>query len=335
MNLSLPKQKNCYCLAILLIWITSAGCLPTGPTGADAYAWGRKGLDDGRFFKPRAITIDDQDRLYIADKTGRIQVFDRDGGFIRGWRIPEVYSGKPVGLSISHDNLLIVCDTHYFRLLFYTPEGELISSRTIGGKNGREPGEFGFITDVVQDSDQNYYVSDYGDFDRIQKFDPTGNYICQIGGHGEALGQFLRPQSLAMDKNNHLWVADACNHRIQVFDANVEPPKLLSHWGEAGREAGEIKYPYAIELLDDGNVMLCEFGNDRVQKFTRDGESLGVWGSAGKQPGQFSQPWAIAIDSKNMIHIVDTYNHRIQRFMFSDQKPTSSSTSTKEDHANR
>ena len=188
---------------------------------------------------------------------------------------------------------------------------------------------------MVQDSDQNYYVSDYGDFDRIQKFDPTGNYICQIGGHGEALGQFLRPQSLAMDKNNHLWVADACNHRIQVFDANVEPPKLLSHWGEAGREAGEIKYPYAIELLDDGNVMLCEFGNDRVQKFTRDGESLGVWGSAGKQPGQFSQPWAIAIDSKNMIHIVDTYNHRIQRFMFSDQKPTSSSTSTKEDHANR
>jgi len=296
-NLSLPKYKNYYCLAILLAWVVSGGCLPTGPTGADAYVWGRKGLDDGRFFKPRAITIDDQDRLYIVDKTGRIQVFDRDGNFIRGWRIPEVYSGKPIGLSISHDDLLIVCDTHYFRLLFYTPEGELIHSRTIGGKNGREPGEFGFITDVVQDSDHN----------------------CEIGGHGEALGQFLRPQGLAMDENNHLWVADACNHRIQIFDANVEPPKLLSHWGEAGREVGQLNYPYAIELLDDGNVMLCEFGNDRV-------------GTAGKQPGQFSQPWAIAIDSKNMIHILDTYNHRIQRFVFSNQKQTSSN-STKEDHA--
>lgn len=333
MNLSLLKLKNCFWLAFLLTWIVSTGCLPEGPTGADAYVWGRKGLDDGRFFKPRAMTIDNQDRLYIVDKTGRIQVFDRDGKFKRSWRIPEVYSGKPVGLSISHDDLLIVCDTHYFRLLFYTPEGELIPSRTIGGKNGREPGEFGFITDVVQDSEQNYYVSDYGDFDRIQKFDPEGNYICQIGGHGEAVGQFLRPQGIAMDANNHLWVADACNHRIQVFDANVEPPKYLFHWGEYGRGAGQVSYPYAIELLDDGNVMLCEYGNHRVHKFTPAGESLGVWGTAGKLPGQFSQPWAMAIDSKNMIHVADTYNHRIQRFVFSSQKLPPPSTSTEENHA--
>jgi len=251
----------------------SSGCLPAGPTGADAYAWGRKGLDDGRFFKPRAITIDNQDRLYIADKTGRIQVFDRDGNFLRGWRIPEVYSGKPVGLSISHDDLLIVCDTHYFRLLFYTPEGELISSRTIGGKNGREPGEFGFITDVVQDSHHNYYVGDYGDFDRVQKFDPEGNYICHIGGHGEALGQFLRPQSLAMDKNNHLWVADACNHRVQVFDTNVEPPKLLSDgkslgvWGTSGRQPGQFSQPWAFAIDSKNMIHVVDSGNHRIQRF--------------------------------------------------------------------
>ena len=75
MNLSLLKSKNyCWPVILLLAWIGSAGCLPEGPTGADAYAWGRKGLDDGRFFKPRAITVDEQDRLYIADKTGRIPV---------------------------------------------------------------------------------------------------------------------------------------------------------------------------------------------------------------------------------------------------------------------
>ena len=114
-------------------------------------------------------------------------------------------------------------------------------------------------------------------------------------------------------------MADACNHRIQVFDANVQPPELLFHWGNPGSGAGQLNYPYASELLDDGNVMVCEFGNHRVQKFTTDGKSLGVWGTAGKQPGQFSQPWAMAIDSKNMIHVADTYNHRIQRFMFSSQ----------------
>ena len=135
-----------------------------------------------------------------------------------------------------------------------------------------------------------------------------------------------------MDADNHLWVADACNHRIQVFDANVEPPKLLFHWGELGDEAGQLCYPYAIELLDDGNVLICEFGNHRVQKFTTDGKSLGVWGTAGVLPGQFSQPWAMCVDSQNMVHVADTYNHRIQRFIFSNQPSPTASTSNKEDH---
>ncbi len=303
-------------LVLLLLTLSIPGCLSQGPTAADTYVWGRKGLDDGRFFKPRAITVDRQDRLYVADKTGRIQVFDRDGGFIRSWRIPEVYQGKPVGLSISHDDLLIVCDTHYFRLLFYTPDGELVESRTIGGKNGRGPGEFGFITDVAQDSKHNYYVGDYGDFDRIQKFAPDGNYICEIGKHGQATGEFLRPQSLQIDSQDRLWVADACNHRIQVFDAKFEPPKFLFQWGKSGSAPSELNYPYAIEFLPDGNLLICEFGNHRVQKFTPDGKSLGTWGSPGKGPGQLSSPWAIGVDSQGMTHILDTYNHRIQRFKF-------------------
>ena len=300
----------------ILIFLT--GCLEQGAAGR-ADVWGRKGLDDGRFFKPRAVTIDAKDQLYVADKTGRIQVFTTAGKFLRSWRIPEVYQGKPVGISISHDGLVMVCDTHYFRILFYTAAGELVESRTIGGTNGRAPGEFGFVTDIVQDSKHNYYVADYGDFDRIQKFSPDREFLCQMGSHGEQPGQFLRPQSLAMDRQDRLWVADACNHRLQVFDATVEPPKLLFQWGQPGNEPGQLNYPYAIELLDDDTVLVCEFGSHRVQKFTLDGTSLGVWGTAGREAGQLSQPWAMCVDSKNRIHIADTYNHRMQRFIFARQ----------------
>ncbi len=264
--------------------------------------------------KPRAITIDRQDRLYIVDMTSRIQVADRDGNILRVWKTPICLQGKPCGLSISNDDLLMVCDTHYFRVLFYTPDGELLEDRTIGGTNGRGPGEFGFVTDVVQDSKDNYYVAEYGDYDRIQKFNPAGEYVYQWGGHGDEPGHFLRPQGLWMDAADQLWVADASNHRIQVFDVTGDQPRFVKSWGSSGRELGELSYPYQVYLDDEGFVYVCELGNHRIQKFTQDGDSLGSWGCAGREPGQLDQPWAMCQDSQKSFHVLDSYNHRIQRF---------------------
>ncbi|MEC8301828.1 MAG: hypothetical protein VX035_08940, partial [Planctomycetota bacterium] len=58
----------------------------------------------------------------------------------------------------------------------------------------------------------------------------------------------------------------------------------------------------------------AEYGNHRVQKFTRDGEVLGTWGTNGKEPGQLYQPWGLAQDSEGRLYVLDSYNHRIQRF---------------------
>ena len=51
--------------------------------------WGKLGANPGQFSKPRAITIDDKDQLYIVALTARIQVFDVDGTYIRSWHTPE------------------------------------------------------------------------------------------------------------------------------------------------------------------------------------------------------------------------------------------------------
>ncbi len=314
-TIRLCREAGKVWLIFILIGFNACTSEPI-PPGSDAMVWGRQGLDQGRFIKPRAITIDEFDRIYIVDTTSRIQVFDRDGKFLRSWRTPVCLQGKPCGLSISHDGLLMVCDTHYFRVLFYTYEGELVPERGIGGVNGRGPGEFGFLTDVVQDSQHNYYVSEYGDYDRIQKFSPTGEYLTQWGEHGTEPGQFLRPQSMAIDKQDHLWIADASNHRVQIYDVAGEKPKLLRVWGEQGSAPGKLSYPYQIWLDEDGTVFVCEFGNHRVQAFTPDGESLAVWGGAGREPGQLHQPWAMCRDSRHAFHILDSYNHRVQRFMF-------------------
>ena len=307
--------------AVSLLAIIFVGC-EDGAELRDGsiFVFGKRGVDSGHFSTPRAIAIDENDEIYIVDKMGRIQVFNPDGQYLREWRTPEINNGKPCGLGLTNDGLVMVADTHYFRVLFYTRDGVLIPERTIGGKNGRGPGEFGFVTDVVQDSRGCYYVADYGDYDRIQKFDSEGKFLFDWGGHGKEPGQFLRPQCLVIDEQDHLWVADACNHRIQVFDATGDKPVSIKTWGKPGVEPGLLRYPYCLWLANDGNVFVCEFGNHRIQKFTRDGQSLGVFGEPGKGPGQFFQPWALCQDKKGRVFMLDTYNNRVQRFEFPTTK---------------
>ena len=254
------------------------------------------------------MAIDEKDHVYLVDMTARIQVFTTEGEFLRGWQTPKQENGRPSGLSIGQDGNLLVADTHYYRVLIYSPRGELL--QTIGGTHGHGPGEFGFVTDAVQDSKGNYYVAEYGEYDRIQKFDSEGKYLFEWGGHGSEPGEFVRPQNLAIDEDDNIWVCDACNHRIQVFDNSG---KLLKVWGTKGHEPGEMYYPYDLTFGLSGNLYIVEYGNHRVQKFSRDGKSLGCWGVHGREPGQMHNPWALARDSQGRIHVLDTNNHRVQR----------------------
>lgn len=292
-----------------------SGCVPSVAAGRTPdLLWGRRGLSEGRLMKPRAVTIDEKDQLYVVDMTGRIQVFDSEGVYLRGWRTPAIEQGKPLGLTIGMDGSVIVADTHYFRVLFYSRDGVLDETRTIGGVNGDEPGQFQFVTDVIQAPNGHFYIGHYGQSDMIQEFDPTGQFVRRWGTQGSEPGQFSRPQTLLLDKSGLLWVADACNHRIQVFSLEGKEPKLERIWGSPGAEPGQLQYPYGMDFDIDGTLLIVEFGNHRVQRFTPEGKSLEMWGSAGKVPGQFTNPWALIIDSKRQLHVLDSMNHRVQRF---------------------
>lgn len=278
-------------------------------SGKPLQTFSEEGITPGRLQKPRAMAVDGNNNVYIVDMTARIQVFDRKGRFLRSWQTPESQNGRPTGLSIDRDGNLLVADTHYYRVLTYTPKGELLTEKTLGGTLGHAPGEFGLVTDAVQDSNGNYYVAEYGEYDRIQKFSADGEFQLQWGGHGEELGQFIRPQNLAIDDQDQIWVADACNHRIQVFDTNG---KLVRNWGVEGNDPGQLKYPYDLTLDGKGHVYICEFGNHRIQKFTVDGKLVGLWGNVGRDPGQLHNPWAMVRNSRGRLYVLDTYNHRVQ-----------------------
>jgi DNA-binding beta-propeller fold protein YncE len=274
--------------------------------------WGKRGVQNGDMVRPRAVAIDAHDRLYIVDFTARIQVYDRDGHYLGPtWTTPDYRNGRPSGLSIDREGNLIVCDSHYHCFRIHSPEG--VELRKLGGEAGTAPGQLGYVSDVVQDTGGNYYVAEFGENQRISKFDAAGAFVGCWGSAGTEPGQFSRARALALGPDGNLYVADACNDRIQVFSRDGQ---LVRCWGQSGAAPGQLKYPYDLAFSKDGVLYVIENGNNRVQKFTPTGESLGCWGGPGHAPGQLHNPWALAIDSHGRVHVIDTENHRVQRIGF-------------------
>lgn len=297
-------------LAAIVAIFHLTGC--SGPSAKPQIVWGRRGFQPGDIVRPRAIAIDSHDRLYLVDFTARIQAYDTDGNYLGpSWTTPDFRNGRPSGLSIDREGNVIVSDSHYHCFRIYDAQGNEL--KKFGGESGSEPGQFAYVSDVVQDEDGYYYISEFGENERITKMDSNGKVVKCWGEKGTEPGQFNHVRALALGPDGLIYVADACNHRIQVFDREGG---FVRCWGEPGAEPGKLSYPYDLAFSRDGDIYIAESNNHRVQKFTRDGKSLGTWGGPGRAEGQLHNPWALAVDSKGRLHIVDTENHRVQRIRF-------------------
>ncbi len=187
-------------------------------------------------------------------------------------------------------------------------------------------------TDVAWDSDGNIYISDGYVNSRVAKYDKNGEWIKQWGEYGNGPGQFRTPHSLAIDRNNHIYVGDRSNTRVQVFDSegkllrtitvNVPPPAgTVGVYGNVpvgARLAAAIGAPNAL-CINPGPNQFLFLGETiypgRIFKLSLEGKVLGVIGRSGRQLGQFSGAHQLACPSEHEIYAAETANWRVQKLI--------------------
>ena len=166
---------------------------------------------------------------------------------------------------------------------------------------------------MAVNSREETFVSEYGLVERVQGFRRDGRKLQIIFGNaGSGPGEFNRAEGLGIDSADRIYVADSCNHRIQIFSPDG---KWLRGYGKAGSSKGELSYPYDVRVDASGFQFVCEFGNSRIQIFDAHDQPVEILGGAGAEPGQFNNPWSIALDSRGNLYVADSGNHRVQKFL--------------------
>ncbi|HEX6997274.1 MAG TPA: peptidyl-alpha-hydroxyglycine alpha-amidating lyase family protein [Gammaproteobacteria bacterium] len=154
--------------------------------------------------------------------------------------------------------------------------------------------------------------------DPILLYAPSGRWLRGFGA-----GLFAWPHGLHVDRDGHVWVTDARagggrGHQVHKLDADGRVLMSLGEAGVAGAGPGHFNGPTDVLVAPNGDVFVADGhepdSNNRIVKFSAQGEFLLEWGGSGSEPGRFLVPHALAMDSRGRLFVADRNNNRIQIF---------------------
>ncbi len=254
---------------------------------------------------PRGLYSDEHDNVYVLDDAGRILVYSSDGKLQASWYMPDWKVGRPEGICRLLDGRIAVADTHYHRVVIFQADNSGTVSQMFGSE-GNAPGQFVFPVAIAQDPSGFLYVGEYGDHQRIQKFQLDGTFVTQFGRHGTAEGEFQRPSAIVWS-NGTVYAVDAFNNRIQVFSDEGEFLRVI----RLPEKSNPLQFPYGLKVLPNGHLYVVENKAARLTVLKPDGTIVGRFGRPSRGLDGFYTPWGITVLTDGRVLVADTGNHRL------------------------
>lgn len=291
------------------------------------------------------VAVNSKGHLFVYTRSGNVGPargataaelfeFDEAGNYVREWGENAYGFSFAHGVRVDEDDNVWVVDEGSNMVMKFNPDGlvtmvlgrkdEAIdylerfleegehtqagASSAVGAGAGRG-GSFNRPTDVAFDQDGNIFVADgYGN-SRVAKFTKDGDFVMSIGSRGTEPGQFNTPHTIASDAQGNIYVGDRGNQRIQVFDADLNPVRIISN----------VRAPWAVCITppnENGQQFLYSAdAGGKIYKEDLEGNMLGWFGTTGKRVGQFYWAHAMHCVSENELYVGEAQNWRVQHIM--------------------
>jgi hypothetical protein len=137
-------------------------------------------------------------------------------------------------------------------------------------------GTFNRPTDVTWDTQDNIFVSDGYNNSRVVKISKDGKWVKALGTRGAGPNQFNTPHAITSDARGNIYVADRGNRRIQVFDPDLNPVRIIAN---VGAPWSVCTSPAPNQFLFSGD------GNGKLYKVDMNGTLVG-WAQTSEGHGQ-------------------------------------------------
>lgn len=237
---------------------TSVPTPPPTPQFANVISeFGGKGTGAGKMQDARAIAVDNNGHVFVAEYIGgRVQVFDTDGKFktqclidaqaptpsmaadrngnlyvLQGITITKYDAATCEPLDVfrpalgeSYEHIAVGADGTLYATMTGNQKDSIVkldpsgrATIVVDNAVGGQLNRYELDPHLTVDGAGNFYV--LGSFaSQVFKFDRTGKFVDAIGGPGNEPGQFSAVDAIAVDPQGRIYVSD--NKGIQVFTAD-------------------------------------------------------------------------------------------------------------------
>lgn len=264
---------------------------------------------------PADIALDLQLNVYVLmPDMKQIQLWRMDGQRM-GAMVPKEQNtlDRAGGFAVDARGDIYVSDTGSHRILKFDRQGTRLAAF---GSRGRATGQFSSPGRIAVDPGRRVAISDEGN-DRAQVFEIDGpdkpriaaapsTAVWRVEREGDIrLGEGI--SDLEFDSSGTMYAVNADSGNIVING------KKVSKLAEPGRKPGQLRKPRGLDIGPNGQIVVADTDNDRIQVFDRSG-LVRSFGEHGSDPGNLARPQDVVVGPQDYLYVADTGNDRIQIF---------------------
>lgn len=226
----------------------------------------------------------------------------------------------PRSLAFDTNGNLFVSDQHNHRIQVFAPDTSYLATLGEPGVTGADNTHFNNPVHIDIDDDDKLFVTDFHNH-RVQVFDVSDpadiKYVWTIGISGESGNDNAHldlPIGISTGTNK-IYVVDLINQRIQIFSADTYAYVATIGTGSQGSGNNEFLWPSNVDVDDNGNIYVSEFGNHRVQKFNSNYDYISTIGVTGvpyvTDAQHYNTPYGLAVDTAGNMYFSEEFGNRL------------------------